>query len=156
MIEKYFIPLDRAKKLNDLGFSEECIGYYKDSDMLKAVDQHGGMALQGICKELGYNVDDLILAPTYEQAFSFFRDKYKIDSNVSLAFYQYGSKNYEYYEQKYYIYKIFKNPSKLKSKKYKNYEEARLACLDKLIEILYNDRNNKTIKNRKTRLSKTI
>ena len=65
--------------------------------------------------------DIVCAAPLYQQAFRFFREKYK--SNFIIGFGNDGG-----------YYRI----GNLFSKWYKTYEEAELECLKKLIEIIKN------------------
>ena len=109
-----FLPYDRALKLKELGFDEPCIA------------THGYL-------ELYINTDDGHLkAPLYQQAFRWFREKHGIMHRLtSYAFgYQIHLDNtadfdFEFVDRRY--------DSGID---YKTYEEAELACLDKLIEIV--------------------
>lgn len=125
-MEKYFIPFDRAVKLKELGFNEECVAYY-ENNLLKAVDQHWGMSFSGISKKLGYEVDNLILAPLFSQSFSFFREEYNYDVSIvkqTKSIYQFVIQS-KFYEENFYFINF----------PFKTFEEVELACIDKLIEI---------------------
>ena len=101
-MEKEFIPYEQALALKELGFDELCLKSY------------------GIDGLLNQNDSSLYLsAPLYQQAFRFFREKYK--SNFIIGFGNDGG-----------YYRI----GNLFSKWYKTYEEAELECLKKLIEIV--------------------
>ena len=110
-MEKEFIPYEQALALKELGFDEKCGAcYYKKFD-----------------NEIGYHkvyrdfnfVQLTVSAPTFSQAFRWFRDRYK--SNFIIGFGNDGG----YYR----INNVF-------STWYKSYEEAELECLKKLIEIV--------------------
>ena len=109
-----FLPYDRALKLKELGFDEPCIA------------THGYL-------ELYINTDDGHLkAPLFQQAFRWFRENHGIMHRLtSYAFgYQIHLDNtadfdFEFVDRRY--------DSGID---YKTYEEAELACLEKLIEIL--------------------
>lgn len=124
MLDKYFVPFDRSLKLKEFGFDEECVAFY-ENNILKAIDQHWGMSFSGISKKSGDRVDDLILAPLFCQVFDWFREKHeyyihieeKYSLNTDIQVYQ------------------FRHPDNDKLLKFKTFEEAQLACLDKLIEI---------------------
>jgi hypothetical protein len=89
-------------------------------------------------KELGFdepcmssrdmnNGKGLIQIPLYQQAFRWFREKYELSSWI------YNSDTSKYF------YTILDNGRIVKSHKSSNtYEEAELACLNKLIEIVKN------------------
>jgi hypothetical protein len=118
-MKKEFVPYDRSLKLKEFGFDESCFGFYYDDGELKIKE--------GNISCLGY-----INAPTFSQAFRWFREKYEID-----VFYWRNSLT-----DKYRIIEIkIRNKEisleeKFENKEYKTYEEAELACLDKLIEII--------------------
>jgi hypothetical protein len=120
-MNKEFIPYEQALALKELGFDEPCFGYYmadKNIDTFLVIEK---------CK----NVSWLILAPLYQQAFRWFREKYnwhvdiKIDDK-SCYFYDCISN------------KIGKHDRVIQREHSKTYEEAELACLIKLIEIVKN------------------
>ena len=128
-MEKEFIPYDLALALKGLGFDEPCFGIWmergKVHDVIYVAKQEDAwMAEQ----------NDGILAPTYQQAFRWFREKY------GLRIRNYGSINYsgglsEYFE-------IFKYGYGTSNKSLSieigalTYEEAELACLEKLIDVI--------------------
>jgi len=118
-ITNEFIPYEQALALKELGFDEECFSFYN--------------AIGEIYKSEGYyrylyNVQKYeVIAPLYQQAFRFFREKYNLKYWV------------EEHTEDTFIYEI--RPHKLSDYKegeiyvYKTYEETELACLKKLIEI---------------------
>jgi hypothetical protein len=115
-MEKEFVPYELAVKLKELGFDESCFGFYYDDGELKIKE--------GNISRLGY-----INAPTFSQAFRWFREKHNYDVVVSCS-YNLGKK---------YYYRIETSPTigfQTYNGNYKTYEEAELACLDKLIEIV--------------------
>ena len=112
------IPYESALKLKELGFDEPCFGkfYYNQLEI-------GGIWTNNDFKE---EPDIFISAPLYQQAFRFFRDKYELPSWV------YTSDNKKFWysitsEGRFYI---------SDGKHYKSFEEAELACLLKLIEVV--------------------
>jgi hypothetical protein len=128
-MNKEFIPYKQALALKQLGFNESCFGYYVTVEVpnpflvtTKISDTQGGY---------------FTFAPLYQQVFRWFREKYTIDSIVQPT---YLTK---------YQYRVFKVEAKSKvqiygdymSKEFNTYEEAELACLIKLIEIV--KENNK-------------
>ena len=118
-MEKEFILYNLAIKLKELGFNEECAAYYSPMD--------NKLSIIGIVP-----ISSRVLkAPLWQQAFDWFRNEYGIDSTILPT----SSTKYLYrlYKQQ----SIFKTQiyGKYMNKKYKTYEEARQACLEKLIEI---------------------
>jgi len=119
MIEKEFIPYELALELEQLGFDEPCFAYLKPNVLTYEITI-------GEFNEFEYHS-----APTYSQAFRWFREKHNLEGEVHcirfnserLKGYQYAitSENYRKFEQ---------------LGDYHTYEEAELACLKKLIEIV--------------------
>jgi len=115
---KDFTPFQQAFDLKELGFDEFCFG---------RIFADGGS------EQLSYpykNSDQIgkvtsCSASTYSQAFRFFREKYNLFGQVNI--------------RTYFIYDISNNELKgIKEydKATNTYEEAELACLKKLIEIV--------------------
>ena len=115
MLEKEFVPYEQALELKELGFDEECLGNFAD-------DEKYTLFTNG-------NRPGKIDAPTFSQAFRWFREKYglyswitmELGATLSFCWIITG-------ENKSTEHKAF----------FKSYEEAELACLIKLIEIVKN------------------
>jgi hypothetical protein len=115
-----FIPYEQALALKELGFDELCLFYYADNEALRIYHQ----------SEI---YDDLIGAPLYQQAFRWFREKFGLKGEVNTAdmVWSTWSFNIELKGSSFFFY------SGLTEHNYFNsYEEAQLACLNKLIEIV--------------------
>jgi len=119
-MEKEFVPYDLALRLEALGFDEEYIlaCYDKDGNPFDAW-------ARGFEKILDQSTS--VLAPTFSQTFRWFREKYgmyshiKTSGKISVLEFTWVSNG---------KYGFFSKDS------FKTYEEAELACLDKLIEIV--------------------
>jgi hypothetical protein len=117
-MEKEFIPFDRALDLKELGFDEECLARQD----LK-IEDGGWFSISHssddkfLLKQGSYHT----LIPLYQQAFKWFREKYGYNGFI-----------YQPNETGYWGHSL-ENKAK-----YNSYEEAELACLDKLIEIVKN------------------
>jgi len=109
-MNKEFVTYEQAMALKELGFDEPCIGYYYNG---KLCFDSPGVNLTGPSGEQPL--------PLYQQAFRWFREKYGLYSVID------GLEHRQYY-------KITQLNSC--SKEYDTYEEAELAALDKLIEIV--------------------
>jgi hypothetical protein len=72
------------------------------------------------------NLNEFCSAPTYSQAFRWFREKYGYLSFIDMD-------NYSYYR-----FNIYKGSS-ISEAPFETYEEAEFACLKKLIEIVKNN-----------------
>jgi hypothetical protein len=112
-MSKEFIPYQEALELKELGFNETCFGKY---DVYGVFDH-----------KLFYHNHDVeteyvgCSAPLYQQAFRWFREKYrKVDYP-----------EFDYDEQKWHCHSDYKGYVL-----FNTYEEAELACLEKLIEIV--------------------
>ena len=129
MIEKEFIPYDRALALKELGFDEPCLTYYNYDKRIERSDDwaHG-------CTLEDKRDRNECLAPLYQQAFRWFREKHNILANVyanaSGFLYQWEDtiggthRGYSDFEGS--------NDSGV----WDRYEEAELACIDKLIQLV--------------------
>ena len=89
-------------------------------------------------KELGFdepcmssrdmnNGEGLIQLPLYQQAFRFFREKYQLHSTITSI----SQESWQWHIQK-----PGQQLGKLYDEDFYTYEEAELACLEKLIEIV--------------------
>lgn len=125
-MEKEFIPYEQALALKELGFDESCICVYNSYHQLKGTII-GSIEGDYIKKD---KWDDRLSAPTFSQAFRFFREKYgylvsPFQNENNLFFFEIGKLNTlktEHY-----------------SKDWETYEDAEISCLVKLIEIVKNE-----------------
>ena len=127
-MEKEFVNYEMALALKELGFDEPCFTYYYNiTGKLRtnlSIDINNDMNYM-LNKKLG-----ITLAPTFSQAFRFFREKYK----MAIINPDWNNK---------FKYEIFNlhllNQGVLFTKSgFENYEEAELACLQKMIETIKN------------------
>jgi hypothetical protein len=118
-IESNFVPYQIALDMKSIGFDEPCFGYYEIGEFVFWHDSKQE-------KELLLNCS----APTWKQAFKFFREKYKYDITIPPSGDSKGNTIGYYYEI------IFQNWDEgIESDSYDTYEETELECLKKLIEI---------------------
>lgn len=113
-VNKEFIPYELALELKQLGFDEPCLASY----------YHAGRKLD-ICEYINHG-EYTVLAPLFQQAFRWFREKYGLNSFV----YHYGEDGILHII--YFAYNINDN---LYASDFRTYEYTELACLKKLIEI---------------------
>jgi hypothetical protein len=119
-MEKEFIPYEQALELKELGFDEEqYLGWYE------SFYSSGTPHLQTEWLEEYLDFDILVPAPLYQQAFRWFRQKYGLIGWVE------GKKVY-----KYCIKNSIPNDGQINFSPFKTNEEAELACIKKLIEIV--------------------
>jgi hypothetical protein len=125
-MNKEFIPYEQALELKELDYDKPCFGWYHDN--ILEVDFK--IRANEIIKhhELLGRFKGCCLAPTFSQAFRFFREKYGIDVVIGAA----------YDKGKTFYLRIETGPTsgyQYFDSKFKTYEEAELACLIKMIEI---------------------
>ena len=126
-MKKEFVTYELAVKLKSLGFDEPCFGYYYTLN---------GKDWKFAEKNEYYRLDDEIsiggkfslLAPTFSQAFRWFREKYNLLGAP------------QYFTGGFYCYTVNDMKDTKESNRlfteFETFEEAELACLDKLIEIV--------------------
>jgi len=120
-MEKEFLPYELAVKLKELGFDEPCFGWYAKRDSVRIangvfVGNHGSYSYELGC-----------YAPIWQQAFDWFRDKHSLVHSVNPL--TLDSWCYSFEDK--YNHKIHNLENN-----FKTYEEARQACLEKLIELI--------------------
>jgi len=136
-MNKDFIPYEQALELKELGFDEECLAaYYVFGDDKLREGRYGQTESQLFINGIDIQVEDRmeelqmfayhdVSVPTFSQAFRWFREKYNING------YQF-------------IYQTMDGGYALSSVEehdqvdgyFEAYEEAELACLNKLIKIV--------------------
>jgi hypothetical protein len=145
-MEKEFAPYELALKMKQLGFDEPCLGGYNpnpvnDDDLGTLI--YPTIKLDFEDEDIIFNdtesnqpncwtiEDDVILAPTFSQAFRWFREKYKLHAEIRS------------YTAKYFTIIIQELKDIVRyieyggiDLKFNTYEEAEIACLEKLIEIV--------------------
>ena len=116
-MKKEFIPYELALALKELGFDEPCLGWY-----LPEIVDKGNIAsvILGSYINKWNKFGDRLSAPTFSQAFRWFREKYG-----DYLLYSFGVIPHFTIIQNLII-----EDSKI------TYEEAELECLNKLIEIV--------------------
>jgi hypothetical protein len=117
-MKKEFVPYEEALALKELGFNEPCFGHY--------------LMKEFYLKEYHKQGNGITLTPLYQQAFRWFRESHGLYSNLSSWTHEKDLGIYHDYE----IYDI--SSCQHVSDKFKSYEEAELACLKQLIEIIKN------------------
>jgi hypothetical protein len=112
-----FIPYNEALELKELGFDEPCFGryYYKDSYPMLNPNSGETELVFEFCQYIK-QTEITILAPLYQQAFRWFREKYDLREQYGVFPHHTIMFNY-----------MFNGGIE---------EEAELECLKKLIEIV--------------------
>ena len=127
-MEKEFVTYQLALRMKALGFDEPCFGryYYKESyPMLNPQSEETELVF-----EFGQYIrqtEVTLLAPTFSQAFRWFRERYELHSTITSI----SQESWQWHIQK-----PGQQLGKLYNEDFYTYEEAELACLEKLIEIV--------------------
>ena len=127
-MNKEFVPYEQALALKELGFDEPCWAWWhiEDCDTRFCYSEQRSPIINS-------RETEIVGLPTFSQAFRWFREKYKINSGIIP--------HYDYF---YFIIKDFGSGEEYYSDDHieLTYEEAELACLDKLIEICKTNKTN--------------
>jgi len=122
-MSKEFIPYEEALALKELGFDEKCFGIYRTKTKRITIGSRYPQTSLNTVK-----------APTYSQAFRWFREEYELVSEIQAPDGKEGVWNPT-------IHKVYGFGNYYDNNGFKTYEEAELACLKKLIEIVKNKEN---------------
>jgi hypothetical protein len=131
-MNKEFTPYEQALALKELGFNEPCLASWNF-----------------YTRELNYNghpstftSEDIVQLPLYQQVFRWFREKHKLYHTINM-FGDWDKPQYSYLVSG----RTMNNPAHMWYFEDKDsHEEAELACLIKLIEIVkLNNMNKETL-----------
>lgn len=127
-----FILYQQALKLKELGFNEPCIilgdqYLYRNSKFCRAND--------GAITVFKSFDDELVIAPTFSQAFKWFRNKHGYLYHITY-FDPYKAQTPGNADYQGFVLFPHAGIHKLPKMSYDTYEEVELACFDKLIEII--------------------
>ena len=128
-MEKEFVTYEIASALKELGFDEPCLAVFSDDECCDLIhvceNQTEG---NFIIESFQYGTK----APLWQQALIWFREKYKIHIVINISII------YNWYFELYNLNDKRNAEIKTNQNEFKTYEEAELACLIKLIEIVKN------------------
>ena len=134
---KDFVPYEQALALKKLGFDEPCLAKYS-IDIVGETIPHfrynnrisqAESIDEGVWFNHNLDKDHICSAPTFSQVFRWFREKHNLKS--CIMFRTSMEDNKEYYDW------LIKG-QEVVYRHFNTYEEAELACLKKLIEIVKN------------------
>ena len=132
-MNKEFVPYQEALELKQLGFDESCLAFYDGKNDSKIYFNN---IRNGTGDYLPFTKHDRLSwfgAPTFSQAFRWFREKYEIEATTSCF---YNKRLDIPYEKRQYHCHVIRDGVTSKGPRYKTYEEAELACLRKLIKLV--------------------
>jgi hypothetical protein len=134
-IETNFVPYQIALDMKLLGFDEPCFGYYNVDPQLKT---------PAFNMVKPFEHEWCLSAPTFSQSFKFFRDKHDLRASImdfvddetgiewdyEIALIGTDLDEYGHYKP------LIDYSTDDESRKFKTYEEAELACLINLIQLV--------------------
>jgi len=122
-MEKEFLDYIEALELKKLGFNEPCFGFYDDID-----DDHpvSFIRIESLCDKLKSSIT---LAPLYQQAFRWFREKYGLYAEIFVD----DNKTFGFYITSFIKEGRLDKPI---TRQFNTYDEAELGCVKQLIEII--------------------
>jgi hypothetical protein len=145
-MEDLFVTYQLSFDLKELGFNEPCFGKYTIGVYHPNFNQDRTYILDlemGLNETFDHNKNEWFptewcSAPLYQQAFAFFREKYNLDGSMSVDVWNKKTTSYRITGG---IEGVVEASSygdlyDIDSKDYDTYEDARLECLKKLIEIV--------------------
>jgi hypothetical protein len=138
-MEKEFVPYELAVKLKAIGFDWPCYTYIYTGDTGNNYDHYLEVKPSG-AKDWNGKSDLCISRPLFQQAFRWFREKYDFSHSINKTYrgqympYVNGEELLDINSEK----KVDDNVIDDFGYKwlYDSYEEAEIACLKKLIEIV--------------------
>lgn len=140
-MEKEFVNYNDALSLKELGFDEPCFDYYipnKNYDPISKIFNSYELGNHNSNTNTIYK-NGIISRPLYQQAFRWFREKYRLESSIQrMPPEVYGKGKGDIKNYLLYIWAENLNPRRQRTLHFDTYEEAELACLKKLIEIVKN------------------
>ena len=126
-MEKEFVPYTLALRMKQLGFDYNILGFYYDKNLLEHCC--GDTKVKDLEK-------DEVAAPTFSQAFRWFREKYGLFAEITLWGDGLGyTSMIKEIKQEEFI-EIYQKCIVDTGLPIWMYEKAELACLEKLIEIV--------------------
>lgn len=131
-MEKEFVPYWLAVKLKELGFDEPCFGYYDTDGLQVSIHYWYPENKNTSFTESQTTNNPKISAPTFSQAFRWFREKYNIYAIILPSYAD------DKVVKDRFFYEIANGRKLNQELNYHNtYEEAEQACIDKLIELTF-------------------
>ena len=144
-MEKEFVPYDESLALKELGFNEKCLaGFYTYVDenlVLDKYDYRGKFNINYSDKDdyiINTDKTYYISAPIYQQAFRWFKEKYKLMSCITPC--SDGEYIFTLYDLNKCDLEVFVEDIEIMESEdsYEFFEDAELEGLKKLIEIVKN------------------
>jgi hypothetical protein len=123
-MENNFVSYEIALELKELGFDEKCLAIYSNANRKTGLYTLKEFRLKLIKQYSQENKG--VKAPLFQEVFDWFREKHKLHSTITSI----SQESWQWH-----ITKPGESLGKVFDEDFYSYEEARLACLQKLIEI---------------------
>ena len=150
--DKEFVPYEQALALKELGFDKPCFGYWRNENLPNPITIGQYTTKEDMEYEISgqdeyHNFENIIaLAPLYQQAFRWFREKYELRNSITDFIDDKTGIEWDYeiaiigtdLDEKGNYKPLVDYSTDDETRKFKTYEEAELACLIKLIELVKN------------------
>ncbi len=125
-MKKEFVPYQLALRMKRIGFDEPCLGgYYMHSEKFSILDNNKGYS-NGLSTSGLADKSKVVLAPTYSQAFRWFRETYGLHHVIHQLNFKKGT-------DEEYLAEVDKKDG---FSYFRTYEECEYYCLEKLIEVV--------------------
>lgn len=134
-MQKEVVPYEESLALAQIGFVQSCWHAYHDLTFPSKEDKHKLEIVHNLTsytESCVYQYVNPVLAPTYSQAFRWFRENHNLRCQINYT----GGLINETTWWDISIIGHYNMDPKEWEMKYQPYEEAELACLKKLIEIV--------------------
>ncbi len=146
-MEKEFAPYEPSLALKELGFDEPCFAWYAETKNLQISPDVYKKWTSKPCNNSNIIIvfnSDCVTAPTFSQAFRWFREKYNIRQNIMDFIDDEIGIEWDYeiaiigtdLDERGNYKPLVDYSTDDETRKFKTYEEAELACLKELIEIV--------------------
>jgi hypothetical protein len=122
-MSKDFTPHQEALELKELEFDEPCFAWYNLGGALLSDLTMGYEETDFLYTQDDMDNDKQCIAPLYQQAFRWFREKYQLHSYIEGAY-------------PWFRFYINSEDNRWEGHKHLSHEEAELECLKKLIQIV--------------------
>ena len=146
-MDKEFVPYEPSLELKELGFDEPCLAWFSETKELQIAPETYKKWTGKPCNNSNiikvFNVD-CISAPTFSQAFRWFREKYGLRNSITDFIDDETGIEWDYeiaiigtdLDEKGNYKPLVDYSVDDETRKFKTHEEAELGCLIKLIEIV--------------------
>ena len=119
-MNRHFVPYKIGLKLKDLGFDMACLASYSKEDEFN-------FTTGSYMYKVTPSEPEFCIVPLWQQAFQWFRERHNLM----------GVPDYDETTKKYYYFINTMDSGEVNfSKDYPSFDEAQLACLEKLIEYV--------------------